>query len=412
MFTVAGGRGVCLGRSSVLLASRRSDRRQSNNPFGAASTNTPTPGPQYSDAGYFSSGNGQQTVKDDEFMGMPRAPKRKGGGVSMSPDSKDFVGTKEFMMSDDVRSEMKETTDNVKRMTATRSNDVGGSLAMRTCLPRQKLILSQHIPQHLKSKLPMNLILFDGQCPFCVEKTQEILFRNFTYSAFDESENDSALRDKRFYFASLHKEGRELRRLAQSQLGVPYSPSAPTLDSVVRGGLGVTPEVLADTDATMFIFLERIPSKLADSAAKRNSASGGFQDCNVNTRGGSGVDPAFDLLVSSQGYAAARIMMKLDRFSNRVAGLFLNHIVPTGWHSLAFQKFHQRRHFNYLPIKGIAAEGDRDVTVGANSAVVQGLQSRLWTMRNGAGSGSLSNDQYKLFDTTAEWEQIAKNRKR
>ncbi|EPY29666.1 hypothetical protein STCU_04355 [Strigomonas culicis] len=264
----------------------------------------------------------------------------------------------------------------------------------------------------LLSRLPRNLVIFDGHCLLCQARVRYVLERNFNYFGYlsyvrgtesAETENHERLDRHRMYFTSLGlPEGAQVARTLKCM--PPAASSTPSRAADAAPGSAYEMDLVV-------VFVEKVPSResfflrrmgarasgrhaddLMDTLAAAASSTTAAAPAATRRRETETGDQArrssaltnpkeTDLLVSTNFTAMCRIGMRLDRWLPSCVFTLAFYAVPKAAGDWWFRRFVSvRRHT-------IWGTSEKDAVVEPKA--IEGMRERRWTMNYGSGSAKV-----------------------
>ena len=254
------------------------------------------------------------------------------------------------------------------------------------------------VPQALRQKLPLNVLLVDGQCNMAVGHMVHALERNYSFSATDEAKNSDLMLKNTIFFGSINTpDSKELTRFTVGVLESAADGAAKHgKKKAKRGGEGgvkdspLSPSAFVAEVPSFLMFLEQVPSAQAEMRRKRH---GGASDRMFTASDGRSRDQTAavndtDLLITTGGAAFVRVMTHLDRPHLSATGRALWAACPLA--AMRLWAMRQERLMFY--------HGRQPADVFLNPSQLRGLQERVWSAR-GVGSGKVRKpiDVSKIF---------------
>ncbi|KAK7194931.1 hypothetical protein NESM_000415400 [Novymonas esmeraldas] len=249
--------------------------------------------------------------------------------------------------------------------------------------------------RQLLTRLPRNLLIFDGHCLLCQARVRYVLERNFSFFSLMnyatsevEKEMSAGLDRHRIHCASLHsQEGTDVRR---SFLHSRASSSSSTSSSSAS-----PPTTLPEPEDLVLLCIEKVPSRAASFLARARPRGVAADDRALFHTGGgaTAASPSrasastaatssarlvtadeTDLLVSTNYLAMCRVGMHLDRTLTRALFRLVYTVVPTAVGDWWFSRYVCGRR------RRLWGTSEQDAAV--EDGIIDGMRERRWTWRS------------------------------
>lgn len=249
----------------------------------------------------------------------------------------------------------------------------------------------------LFTRLPRNLVFFDGHCLWCQRRAQYVLERNFSYFStvayyaqfdWETSQADAKLDRHKMHFASLDSsEAEDVKKAFFNTATAPLQPQQPSID---RSSWNTPAKKPPLPNELVILLVEKVPSYNATYLRRHRGSTRNADDklfrppsrveasARVQRQG---VESSAlqhpeqtDLLVSTNFAAMCRIGMHLDRTLVRLVSRLLYTMVPTAVGNAVFQKFVCERRRRLWG----SSEEDAVKQLGR----IDGMRERRWAWRS------------------------------